>query len=212
MKEISGSTAPSGTALDINRTQHPHSCPHPREDRFKVTFTCSRPRCLCVSELGPGEIKSARSNSPNSEQGGARPLGDDNPIVVAGNFVTDCCDDALMAGAASIADIDRLMDELQRARDFLQSEGERLRKMNASYANLAQTASASAKIIAESLGKWRDNQGNGSRAAMRHGLSLTPDQDVERLSILIAPSSSYPQPTTSSRSPKSTIAYLALPM
>jgi hypothetical protein len=41
----------------------------------------------------------------------------------------------LMAGAASIADIDRLMDELQRARDFLQSEGERLRKMNASYAN-----------------------------------------------------------------------------
>ena len=85
---------------------------------------------------------------------------------MAGNFVTDCCDDALMAGAASIADIDRLMDELQRARDFLQSEGERLRKMNASYANLAQTASASAKIIAESLGKWRDNQGNGSRAAM----------------------------------------------
>ena len=157
---------------------------------------------------------SARSNSPNSEQGGARPLGDDNPIVVAGNFVTDCCDDALMAGAASIADIDRLMDEVQRARDFLQSEGERLRKMNASYANLAQTTSASAKIIAESLGKWRDNQGNGSRAAMphAHGLSLTPDQDVERLSILIAPSSSYPQPTTSSRSLKSTIAYLALPM
>ena len=109
---------------------------------------------------------SAKSDAPNSEQGGARPLGDNNPIVVAGNFVTDCCDDALMAGAASIADIDRLMDELQRARDFLQSEGERLRKMNASYANLAQTASASAKIIAESLGKWRDDQGNGSRNAM----------------------------------------------
>ena len=71
-----------------------------------------------------------------------------------------------MARAASIADIDRLMDELQRARDFLQSEGERLRKMTASYASLAQTASASAKIIAESLGKWRDNQGNGSRTAM----------------------------------------------
>jgi hypothetical protein len=100
---------------------------------------------------------------------------------VAGNFVIDCCDDALMAGAASIADIDRLMDELQRARDFLQSEGERLRKMNASYANLAQTASASAKIIAESLGKWRDNQGNGSRTAMprAHAPSLTPDQDAD---------------------------------
>ena len=85
----------------------------------------------------------------------------------------------LMAGAASIADIDRLMDELQRARDFLQSEA--LRKMNASYANLAQTASASAKIIAESLGKWRDYQGNGSRNAMprAHAPSLTPDQDAD---------------------------------
>ena len=81
----------------------------------------------------------------------------------------------------SIADIDRLMDELQRARDFLQSEGERLRKMTASYANLAQTASASAKIIAESLGKWRDDQGDGSRTAMPgpHALSLSPDQDLD---------------------------------
>ena len=154
---------------------------HPRAIGFKATFTCSRPRCLSVSELGPGEIMSAKSDAPNSEQGGARPLGDNNPIVVAGNFVTDCCDDALMAGAASIADIDRLMDELQRARDFLQSEGERLRKTNASYANLAQTASASAKIIAESLGKWRDDQGNGSRNAMprAHAPSLTPDQDAD---------------------------------
>ena len=120
---------------------------------------------------------SAKSDSPNS----ARAPVDDNPIVVAGNLVTDCCDDALMAGAASIADIDRLMDELQRARDFLQSEGERLRKITASYANLAQTASASAKIIAESLGKWRDDQGDGSRTAMPHphAPSLTPDQDAD---------------------------------
>jgi hypothetical protein len=128
-----------------------------------------------------GKIMSAKSDSPNYEQGSARAPVDDNPIVVAGNFVADCCDDALMAGAASIADIDRLMDELQRARDFLQSEGERLRKMTASYANLAQTASASAKIIAQSLGKWRDNQGNGGRAAMpgAHSPSLTPDQDAD---------------------------------
>ena len=33
---------------------------------------------------------SAKSESPNSEQGSARALVDDNPIVVAGNFVTDC--------------------------------------------------------------------------------------------------------------------------
>jgi hypothetical protein len=38
----------------------------------------------------------------------------------------------------------------------LQSEGERVRRMTIRYAHLAQTASASVKIIAESVGKWRN--------------------------------------------------------
>jgi hypothetical protein len=63
--------------------------------------------------------------------------------------------DAIAAGAASIADIERLMAELQAARDYLQAEGERVRRVNANYAHLAQTASASARVIAESIGKWR---------------------------------------------------------
>ena len=52
--------------------------------------------------------------------------------------------DAIATGAASIADIDRLMAELQAARDYLQAEGERVRQINANYAHSAQTASASA--------------------------------------------------------------------
>ena len=64
-------------------------------------------------------------------------------------------DDILAAGATSIADIERLMEELQIARDFLKSEGERVRLVNARYGHMAKTASASVKIIAESLGKWR---------------------------------------------------------
>ena len=63
--------------------------------------------------------------------------------------------DAIATGAASIADIDRLMAELQAARDYLQAEGERVRQINANYAHLAQTASASARVISESIGKWR---------------------------------------------------------
>ena len=63
--------------------------------------------------------------------------------------------DAIAAGAASIADIERLMAELQAARDYLQAEGERVRRVNANYAHLAQTASASARVIVESIGKWR---------------------------------------------------------
>jgi hypothetical protein len=63
--------------------------------------------------------------------------------------------DAIAAGAASIADIEKLMAELQAARDYLQAEGERVRRACANYAHLAQTASASARVIAESIGKWR---------------------------------------------------------
>jgi hypothetical protein len=72
--------------------------------------------------------------------------------------VTVPSEDSLAAGAASIADIERLMAELLVARDYLQAEGERVRRVNANYAHLAQTASASVKIIAESIGKWRTTQ------------------------------------------------------
>jgi hypothetical protein len=64
--------------------------------------------------------------------------------------------DGLVAGAMSIADIDKLMGELKTEGDYLQSEGERVRQLTARYAQLAQTASASVKIFAETLGKRRN--------------------------------------------------------
>jgi hypothetical protein len=63
--------------------------------------------------------------------------------------------DALAAGAASVADIEKLMAELLVARDYLHAEGERVSRINANYLHLAQTTSASVQVIAESLGKWR---------------------------------------------------------
>ena len=78
--------------------------------------------------------------------------------------VTVPSEDSLAAGAASIADIERLIAELLVARDYLQAEGERVRRVNANYAHLAQTASASVKIIAESIGKWRVPQQELSEA------------------------------------------------
>jgi hypothetical protein len=96
------------------------------------------------------ELKLSVSDSvPNSIEGDIRAIVRGNrPVNVAGS-----CDDILAAGAASIADIEKLMAELQTARDYLQAEGERVRRTR--YAHLTQTASASVKIIAESLGKWR---------------------------------------------------------
>lgn len=58
-------------------------------------------------------------------------------------------------GATSIADIDNLVSELQEARDYLQSEGERIRAEVAHYAALAGAASASVKIIFDALRAWR---------------------------------------------------------
>jgi hypothetical protein len=67
----------------------------------------------------------------------------------------ELCSDVLRAGAGSVAEIERLMRELQAARSFLQSEGERIRREVAKYEHLARTASVFVKIITESTEKWR---------------------------------------------------------
>jgi len=65
-------------------------------------------------------------------------------------------DDVLAAGETSIAEIERLIDQLQAARDFLRAEADRVRQMNARYSHLTRTASASVGILAERLGKWQN--------------------------------------------------------
>ena len=135
-----------------------------------------------------GAAEAAKSDLPMSDpetlslEGGIRALVRRNRLAIAAELITEPCDDALMAGATSIADIDRLMGELQTARDFLQSEGERVRRTNARYAHLAQTASASVKVIADSLGKWRDVEAAGqAHAAMprTQAPALSPVHDAE---------------------------------
>jgi hypothetical protein len=59
-------------------------------------------------------------------------------------------------GATSIAEIEKLIAELQEAKDLLQSEGERVRREAANYTNLAQMALASVKIISDTVARWRE--------------------------------------------------------
>jgi hypothetical protein len=94
--------------------------------------------------------------------------------------------DAMAVGATSLADIENLMAELLVARDYLQAEGERVRRVNANYAHLAQTASASVKVIAESISKWRTSEqasGHQAPAATGRTPALAPGlaPDVESL-------------------------------
>jgi hypothetical protein len=71
-------------------------------------------------------------------------------------------------GTTSIGEIEKLIDELQEAKNFLQSEGERIQRETARYTNLAQTASASVEIIFDTVRGWReaghpvDNQSRSS--------------------------------------------------
>ena len=58
-------------------------------------------------------------------------------------------------GATSISEIEKLIGELQETRNFLQSEAERIEREMARYMNLTQMASASVKIIFDTVSGWR---------------------------------------------------------
>jgi hypothetical protein len=81
------------------------------------------------------------------------------PVHPPGTHATDATElggDIVRAGAASVTEIEKLMRELQAARDYLQIEGERLQREAARYAHLTQSALASVKMVSESMDKWRE--------------------------------------------------------
>jgi hypothetical protein len=57
-------------------------------------------------------------------------------------------------GATSIAEIDRLIAELQEVKTHLQSEGERVEQEMVRYTKLTQMASFTAKIIFDAISQW----------------------------------------------------------
>ena len=58
-------------------------------------------------------------------------------------------------GATSIAEIEKLIGELQQAKHFLQTEGERIRRETVRYIKFAQLVLASVKIIFDTVSGWR---------------------------------------------------------
>ena len=121
---------------------------------------------------------SARRNLVESDaaktiEGGIRALvrGNRNDVVEP---VSEPYSDVTVAGTKAIADIERLMGELLVARDYLEAEGERVRQVSARYAHLAQTASASAKIIADSIGKWHNPEPEMALRLSDAAMSLSP--------------------------------------
>ena len=82
-------------------------------------------------------------------------------------------------GAISIAEIENMIGELQAAKDFLESEGERVQREAEQYTTLTQMASASVKIISDTVARWRE-AGHPLRDHSRppqFDLTLAPAED-----------------------------------
>ena len=58
-------------------------------------------------------------------------------------------------GVASTAEFEKLIGELQEARSYLESEGERIEREAIRYAEFSQTALSSVKVISETVAEWR---------------------------------------------------------
>jgi hypothetical protein len=57
--------------------------------------------------------------------------------------------------ASPVAEFEKLISELQEARTYLQSEGERVQRETDRYLELTQTASESVRMISGAIREWR---------------------------------------------------------
>ena len=99
------------------------------------------------------ELSNFQPVAPNEEEapdldGAEQPL---PPVIETSNLASLI----RSVGMTSITDIERLVGELQKTRDYLQAEGERVQAETIQYIALTGAASASVKIIFDALRAWR---------------------------------------------------------
>jgi hypothetical protein len=114
----------------------------PREDIFNGGKAMDM---VTPDKLAPAMVTKAAESEK-------REMGPRGPCTADG---VGLCSDILQAGDKSIGEIERLMGELHAAREYLKSEGERIRRDAERYAHLTQSASSSVKMISESMEKWQ---------------------------------------------------------
>ena len=84
-----------------------------------------------------------------------RPAADGTPNAASEQAVNNINSLLDRVSGSSVTEIDSLISDLRNVRDFLQTEGERVQREIASYAQLSQVAMTSVKIIAESMHQWK---------------------------------------------------------
>lgn len=91
-----------------------------------------------------------------------RPAGEAPPLDAAASPTQQMNSLVQRVAGASIAEIDSLMTELENLRDYLHSEGERVQREIAGYAQLSEAAMKSTRLISENVQQWKRSV-NGPR-------------------------------------------------
>src|SRR5262245_19515398 len=88
------------------------------------------------------------------------------------------------AEATSIAEIDRLLGELEEAKNYLQTERKRIELEMARYTNLTQMTSLTAKIISDAISQWHPARSQQKSNAAEATAASTEDDIGVRTSGL----------------------------
>jgi hypothetical protein len=79
--------------------------------------------------------------------------------------------------ATSTAEIERLIAELQEAKDHLQSERERIERETSRYTSLTQMASTTAKIISDAVSQWNPAR-NGQKSNTSEAVAASSQDSI----------------------------------
>jgi SOS-response transcriptional repressor LexA len=85
-------------------------------------------------------------------------------------------------GATSIEEIDRLLVELEEAKNYLKSEGKRIELEMARYTNLSQMTSLTAKIISDAVSKWHPARNQVTAASTEDDIGVMTSGPTEGFS------------------------------
>src|SRR5262249_10164729 len=135
---------PGRTAKCVNFIVARHACRSP--DRFQEV---GRSECYGTYEVGSASSRHHRKR--NARSGSCRA-----PSPPKSETDVEIAPLVQQVRATSIAEIEKIIGELQEAKHFLQSEGERVQRETEHYTTLTQMASASVKIISDTVAKWRE--------------------------------------------------------
>jgi hypothetical protein len=90
-------------------------------------------------------------------------------------------------GAISTAEIEQLIVELQEAKDYLQSERERIERETLRYTSLTQMASTTAKIISDAVSQWHPARNQQKSDTSKATPASTEDERASgRADIMVA--------------------------